>query len=102
MNPFVELNLAFLLFLPWYLVLAALFWMFPRGPRPMRVRLFDIASLLIAIGASIVGGIWGFRHADLAAGAIWKQVLASLICYGLFLLVLAIAAAIRRPMLRRR
>lgn len=96
MNPLVELNLAFLLFLPWYLVLAVLFWMYPRGPRPVKVRVFDVASLALAIGASVIGGIWGFRHADLDAGAIWKQVLASLVCYGLFLAVLGIAAIIRR------
>lgn len=101
MNPFVELNLAFLLFLPWYLVLAVLFWMFPRGPRPAKVRLFDVASLVVAIAASVVGGIWGFRNADLAAGAIWKQVLASLVCYGLFLAVLGIAAIIRRSLWRK-
>jgi hypothetical protein len=101
MNPFVELNLAFLLFLPWYLVLAALFWMFPRGKRPMRVRVFELASLLVAIGAAVVGGVWGFQHADLAAGAIWKQVLASLVCYGLFLAVLTIAALVRRVWWKR-
>lgn len=101
MNPFVELNLAFLLFLPWYLVLAAAFWWFPRVRKPARVRWFEIGSLLAAIGAAVVGGIWGFRHADTSVGAIWQQVLASLVCYGLFLAVLGIAALLRRPLLRR-
>ena len=33
MNPFVELNLALILFLPWFAILGVLYWMFPRQPR---------------------------------------------------------------------
>nr|WP_221281988.1 hypothetical protein [Chiayiivirga flava] len=98
----LELNLGFVLLLPWYLILTALFLLFPRGPRAARVRLFELASVAVAIGASVAGGIWGFRHADLAAGAIWKQVLASLIGYGVFLLVLGLAVGLRRRLLARR
>ena len=102
MNPFVELNLGFVLLLPWYLILAVLFWLYPRGPRPAAIRLFDIASLVLAVTVSALGGVWGFRHADPNVGAIWKQVLASLIGYGLFLLVLALAVALRRKLLARK
>lgn len=96
MNPLLELNLGFLLLLPWYLILASLFWWLPRGPRPRARRLFDAGSLLLAVATSVLGGIWGFRHADPGAGAIWKQVLASLVGYGLFLLVLGLAVMVRR------
>ena len=96
MNALVESNLAFVLFLPWYAVLAALFWFYPRGKRSVRERIFDIVALLVAILAAVAGGLWGFGNADTAVGAIWKQVLASLVCYGLFLAVLGVAVLVRR------
>jgi hypothetical protein len=43
---------------------------------------------------------WGIASADPNAGAIWKQVLASLMAYAAFLLMLGVAAAIRPRLLR--
>ena len=48
MNPFVELNLALILFLPWFAILGVLYWMFPRQPRTASRKLFDGVALLLA------------------------------------------------------
>ena len=40
MNPLVELNLALFLFIPWFVILGVLYWIYPRRPKPGR-RLFD-------------------------------------------------------------
>jgi hypothetical protein len=101
MNPLVELNLALILFLPWYLILGVLFWRYRPRPVSTRGRLFDAAALLLALLAAAIGGWWSFRHADAAAGAIWRQVLASVVGYGMFLLVLTIAFLGRRSAARR-
>jgi hypothetical protein len=100
MNHQVELNLALILFLPWYLILAGLFWAYPRQPRGWPRRLFDLASLVLAVVAAALGSYWGFSHADPAAGALWKQVLATSVSYGLFLLVLSLALGLRWRYLR--
>jgi hypothetical protein len=63
---------------------------------------FDLASLALAIGAAVAGTHWGMLHADPAAAAIWKQVLATSVGYGMFLLVLAVAIVARRLVLRER
>lgn len=96
MNPVVALNLSLILLLPWYLVLGIAFWRTRRKPASGAQRGFDAASLLLALAAAMLGGQWSMAHADPAAGAIWKQVLASLVGYGLFLLVLALAFLARR------
>jgi cytochrome c-type biogenesis protein CcmH len=44
MNPFVELNLALLLFLPWFLILGVLFCVFPRTPRGIARRVYDLVA----------------------------------------------------------
>ena len=77
MNPEIEFNLALVLFLPWFAILGALFWFYPRAPRhPM---------------LSWLAMRWGMLNADPAAGAIWKQVLATLLAYGVFLAVVTLA-----------
>jgi hypothetical protein len=96
MNPLVALNLSLILLLPWYLVLGIVYWRTRRKPASAAQRGFDAASLLLALVAAALGGYWSFGHADPGAGAIWKQVLASLVGYGLFLLVLALAFVARR------
>src|SRR3546814_16089954 len=40
MSPQIELNLGLILFLPWFLILGVLFWLFPRQQRHWRRRLF--------------------------------------------------------------
>ena len=53
MNPFIEANLALVLFLPWFVILGVLFWVYPRQPRDGRRRLFDATSLVVAV----IGGV---------------------------------------------
>ena len=89
--------LAIILFLPWFLLLGALFWLFPRQPRNPRRKAFDIAALVVAFVLSFVGMQWGYALglADVGTGAIWKQVLATLVAYGAFLFVLTLAVPLR-------
>ena len=95
--------LAILLFLPWFLLLGALFWLFPRQPRNPRRKAFDIAALVVAFVMSFVGMQWGYALglADVGTGAIWKQVLATLVAYGAFLFVLTVAVLLRSLFLSR-
>ncbi len=74
--------LALILFLPWFAVLGALFWLFPRLPRTRARRLFDAVAPILAFALGFVGMQWGYAQADVAADPIWKQVLACLIAYG--------------------
>ncbi|HJW45368.1 MAG TPA: hypothetical protein VJ484_02655 [Lysobacter sp.] len=100
MNAHVELNLALILFLPWFAILGVLFWVYPRAPRTLARRAFDAASLVVATVAAGAGMYWSFYNADPHAGAIWKQVLASSVSYGLFLLVMTVAILLRWKLLR--
>lgn len=102
MPPQIALNLALILFIPWFSILGILFWLFPRQPRDWRRMVFDLASLTVAAAAAVAGTHWGMRHADPEAAAIWKQVLATSVGYGLFLLVLTAAIAARRLLPRSR
>ncbi|WAC62968.1 hypothetical protein OVA13_16560 [Pseudoxanthomonas sp. SL93] len=96
--------LAVILFLPWFLLLGSLFWLFPRQPRNARRKAFDIATLAVAFVLSFVGMQWGYALglADAGTGAIWKQVLATLVAYGAFLFVLTMAVPLRGWWLSRR
>lgn len=89
--------LAVILFLPWFLLLGTLFWLFPRQPRTTARKGFDIAALAIAFVLSFLGMQWGYAlgAADVGAGAIWKQVVATLVAYGAFLAVLTVAVPLR-------
>lgn len=101
MNPTVEIGLSFILFLPWFAILGALYWLFPRQPRGIGRRLFDLAVLAVSVWLSIAGMRWGFLTADASVGAIWKQVLATLVAYGIFLAVLTVAVPLRHVLFRR-
>lgn len=94
--------LSLILFFPWFAVLGALFWLFPRAPRRGGRVVFNLAVLLLALVLSVVAMRWGYITADPSAGAIWKQVLATLLAYGAFLAVLAIAWPLRAKFLRPR
>ncbi|HEL3780319.1 TPA: hypothetical protein UOA91_000788 [Stenotrophomonas maltophilia] len=89
--------LSLLLFLPWFLLLGSLYWLFPRRPRTPRRRLFDGITLLLAFALSILSMLWGYRigMAQPGAGPIWPQVLAVLYAYGAFLAVLVMALLLR-------
>ncbi|MFC5578396.1 hypothetical protein ACFPOA_10285 [Lysobacter niabensis] len=102
MNPLVELNLALILFLPWFTILAVLFWKFPRQPRGWARTLFDSASLLLAVIAAAAGMYWSMANADPTFGHMWQQVLATSVSYGLFLLVVTVALVVRWRWLRSR
>lgn len=95
MNSHVELNLALILFLPWYAILGFVFWLFPSQPRTAARRGFDIVSLLMAFILAIVSMQWSFHHATSGYGGMWKQVLATSVSYGVFLLVLSVATLAR-------
>src|SRR5687767_1318073 len=93
MNPQIALNLAMILFLPWFAILGVLFWVYPRPPGR---RLFDATALALATLAGVLSTWWSMANADPTAGAIWKQVLASTLSYGAFLAVLTAAFFLRR------
>lgn len=97
-------HLALVLFLPWFLLMGALFWLFPRQPRDAARKRFDIAALAVAFMLSFGGMQWGYALglADVGTGAIWKQVLATLVAYGAFLMVMFIAVVVRAWWLQRR
>ncbi len=95
MSSQLELNLGLLLFLPWFLILGALFWLFPRQPRHVLRRLFDLGSLALATVAFVAALHWAHGYADPAHGHLWRQVLATSVGYGVFLGVLAIAVVVR-------
>lgn len=100
MNPQVELNLALILFIPWFSILAWLFWAYPRQPRSGARTCFDSASLILATLAAFWGMHWSMLNADPHFGAMWKQVLATSVAYGLFLAVMTVAIVLRWRWLR--
>ncbi len=95
--------LSLLLFLPWFCVMGALYWWFPRQPRYRARTLFDAAALLFALLASIASMHWGYRigAADAGVDGMWKQILAVLYAYGGFLAVMVLALLLRPRVLRR-
>lgn len=101
MSAQFALNLGLILFLPWFLILGVLFWMFPRQPRHWRRRVFDFASLALAVAAFMVSLYWAQEYADPAQGQMWRQVLATSIGYGVFLGVLTLAVVLRWWLWRR-
>lgn len=99
MNPLVELNLALILFIPWYAILAVLFWLFPRQPRTFARKAFDTASLVLATSLSALGMYWSIDTAD-PQHHMWQQVLATTVSYGVFLGVMTLAMVVRWRWLR--
>lgn len=101
MSTGVQLNLAMILFAPWFAVLSVLFWRYPRQPRgPMRLA-FDSIALTTATAAAFAGMYWGMAHADAGYGPMWKQVFATSLAYGLYLGVMAVALIARMRWLAR-
>jgi len=95
MNETVQINLALILFLPWYAILGAMYWFYPRQPRHAVRRLFDAGALIVTTWLSVWAMRWGFLNADTSVGALWKQVLATSVSYGAFLGALSAAALLR-------
>lgn len=96
MNETVQLNLAFILFLPWYAILGALYWIFPRKPRTLGRWMFDVVSLAVATLATVASTQWSYLSADVSVDAIWPQVLATAVSYGVFLAAMTAAYFLRR------
>lgn len=94
-------DLALILFAPWFLILSVLFWLYPRQPRHARRRLFDSAALVVALVAFVATLRWSHGYADRQYGAMWPQILATSVGYGVYLLVLAVAVFLRRAWLKR-
>lgn len=101
MGPLVSLNLALILFLPWLLILGVLYWLYPRQPRHGRRRLFDGLALAAALLAFVLTMQWAYDYADPRYGNMWKQILATSVAYGAFLLILGLAFGFRRRWLAR-
>lgn len=104
MNRLVELNLALILFLPWFAILGTLFWLYPRRPRPRPKarKWFDAAALALALLAFVLAMYRGHAWADPGYGRMWQQIVATAVAYGAFLGVLAVAFWWRRRWLRSR
>lgn len=102
MNPLVELNLSLILFLPWFLILSVLFWVYPRQPRGLSRRLFDLAAIALSLVAFALSQYWSFDNADPGHGRMWKHILATALGYGVFLAVMLAAFVLRRALLRPR
>lgn len=97
MHSQVELNLAIILFLPWFAILGAVYWVYPRrGRRTLARNLFDSGALVLATGAAVLATWWGIANADPDFGRMWRQVLASTLSYGAFLSLMVAAVFIRR------
>lgn len=102
MNPLVELNLSLILFLPWFAILAALYWAFPRQPRNRARVVFDVVALVLSTATFLASIYWSYYNADASHGPMWKQILATALGYGVFLASLTIAVLLRRRWLRAR
>lgn len=97
-------DLALILFLPWFAILGTLYWFYPRTlEKTLARRRFDMTALVLAFLAAFLAGRWGYATAasGIEAGPIWRQVLASLLAYKAFLLVLGAAWAWRGQRFRR-
>ena len=101
MNPQVELNLALILFVPWFAILAALFWLYPRQPRSLARTVFDSTSLVVATGLAAFGMYWSMDNADPRHGHMWQQILATTVSYALFLAAMTLAVVLRWRWLSR-
>jgi len=91
--------LALVLFAPWFLILSVLYWCYPRHPRPPARRRFDGVALLLAYAGCVAALYWSMGFADRSYGALWPQILATSVGYGVFLGVLTGAFFLRRRML---
>lgn len=101
MNPLVELNLTLILFLPWFLILAALFWIWPRQPRGFARVLYDVVAIGASLALFVASLHWLQDFADPAHGRMWRHILATAAGYGVFLGAM-LAAFVLRPLLLRR
>ncbi|MGY1458338.1 MULTISPECIES: hypothetical protein [unclassified Luteimonas] len=100
MNPLFEANLTLILFLPWFLILAVLFWMYPRQPRGLARRLYDLVALLLSLGVFVASLYWLQDIADPAHGRMWQHILTTAAGYGVFLGAMLVAFILRALLFR--
>lgn len=100
MNLAAAPDLTLILFAPWAAILCWLFWWYPRQPRHARRRWFDAIALALSLLAFVVSVHWAHGHADRQYGAIWPQILATALGYGVFLVALTTAVLVRWRWLR--
>lgn len=101
MNAAVQLNLALILFLPWYAILGGLYWFYPRQPRTQARWCYDLAALTVTTLVSVASMHWCYRNADVSVGPMWKQILATSVSYGVFLAAMTAAFYVRRALVIR-
>ncbi|MGO4774086.1 hypothetical protein AB4084_00880, partial [Lysobacter sp. 2RAB21] len=76
------------------------FWLYPRKPRTPARQLFDAVSLAVSVCAFVLAVHWAHMNAGHGHGAMWPQILATSMGYGVFLAVLALAFVLRWRWLR--
>jgi len=87
--------LAVLLLAPWFAVLGWIYWR-TAPSRYAAARRFDIGALAVALGLSIAGMWLGLHYDPAGHHPIIREIVASLIAYKGFLLVLVAAWFWRR------
>ena len=92
--------LALIVSTPWFLTLGVLYWLFPRKPRTSFRRMFDAATLLIALVGSFYGMQWAYQSADAKYGPEWQQIFAALMAAVVYHSVMGIAMVARHFLLR--
>ena len=102
MSSLVEVNLTLILFLPWFLILAALFWIYPRQPRGIVRRLYDLVAIALSLAVFVASLYWMHDIADPSHGRMWRQILATAVGYGVFLAAMLVAVLLRALLFRRR
>jgi len=101
MHGSLEIGLALVLFFPAFCIIGALYCAFPRRPRPRLRWLWDVLVVALAAGASVGAMVWGFHTATGIGSAIWRQLLATLLVYAAFAVVIAIALPLRAAWFKR-
>ncbi|HEY6942377.1 MAG TPA: hypothetical protein VI238_13020 [Dokdonella sp.] len=91
-----------MLFLPTFTIVGAIYCIWPRAPRGAARWAVDLGVLALAAAASIVAMRWGFDASMGRGGHLWPQIVATLLAYGVFLAVLALAWPLRARWLRGR
>jgi hypothetical protein len=96
MNPLIELNLPLILFLPRFLILGTLFWVYPRQPRHAARMMFDISALALSATGFVTSVQWSLANASSGYGKLWPQILATAVGYGVWLAAMTLALFVRR------
>jgi len=99
-NSLIESHLAAILFAPWFLILAVLYWRYPRQPRPAWRAPYDAAALGTSLAVFLLALHWAQGWADRGYGRMWQQIVGTSVSYGAFLTALGLAFWMRHRLLR--